>query len=412
MFGDHPLVNMHQINGFSHVTVLPTALYGERTLLMGGKVCVPKDTDLSVVDWLDEVGLAPDEIIRIPDSCMFAGLKRQPELMDKLAELFAQGFRPMFFHTTELEAEFVERMGLAWNQTASCDPMIADLFGHKDFVRRTADALGCPKAFPPHIIVHPPWDTDTITEAVHEVRRMARDLGMRHVMVKRTDLVSGEGMLRTTSPQFRPFLSQNRRHPLIVEVEIDPHVPISNQWFVQDGKAVYVGASRQIQDGYVHKGNIMASFDRVLPEDVLLNLHRLTKTLVGHAVSMGYNGVLGFDAVWNQERGLLYLTEANARVTASTYPLKVAHRLGFTTWSIANQVIVPAPWFETFNSVRGALGPMLYNPRRQKGVIPYMLGALKLTDMRRMGLMAIADIPRHAELALDEAIRRLTQLRD
>jgi len=410
MFGQDQVIYMHQIVGFDDVSVLPAVRYLERALLLGGSVCVTNETDLSIVPWLNEVGLGPEEIIKVPHKCMFTGLRQDESLLADVQARFAQGVRPMFFRPTALEASFIKDMGLTWEKTASCDPRVAEAIGAKDFLRKLANSLGLTKAFPPHVVLHPPWDADQVMDAVVDMKQKARDMRVQHVLVKRTDLVSGEGMLRTDSSQFRPFLSKNRDHALIVEVEI-PHEPISNQWFVQDGKALYVGASRQLQDGFVHKGNVIASDDRVLPENVVRRLMEMTQPLVIAAMDMGYNGVIGFDAVWNQERDWIFLTEANARVTASTYPLAVAKRLGFTPWAIANKMVVPATWCETFNCVRGQLGTMLYNPRRHQGMVPYMIGALTHPTMRRMGLMAIAEEPRQAERLLAEAERRLTELR-
>jgi len=411
MFGSGNVIHMHQIVGFDDISVLPAARYLERALLLGGCVCVTSETDTSIVPWLKEVDLAPDEIIRVPHKCMFTGLREDASLLAEVQTRFAQGARPMFFRPTELEAGFIEGLGLTWEKTASCEPRVAEAIGAKDFLRKLAASIGSTKAFPPHTILYPPWDADQVMDAVADMNQQARDMRLRNVMAKRTDLVSGEGMIRTGSYQFRQFLSKNRDHALIVEVEIDPHVPISNQWFVQDGKAIYVGASRQLQDGFVHKGNVIASDDRVLPEGIVRRLLEMTQPLVIAAMDMGYNGVIGFDAVWNQERDWIFLTEANARVTASTYPFAVAHRLGFAPWAVANKMVVPAAWCETFNSVRGHLGSLLYSPRRHHGVVPYMIGALTHPTMRRMGLMAIAEEQRQSEQLLAEAERRLTELR-
>ncbi|MDD5726853.1 MAG: hypothetical protein PHC53_05665, partial [Patescibacteria group bacterium] len=196
---------------------------------------------------------------------------------------------------------------------------------------------------------------------------------------------------------------------LIVEVEIQPHTPISNQWCVVNGDLAYVGTTRQIMDGFDRQGDVIASDDGVLPGAVVEKLRRLTEPFARYAVELGYNGVIGFDAVWHEDKNLVFLTEANARVTAATYPFGVAKRLGYKNWAIASKTMVPAPWIETFNSVRGHLGnSLLFNPRKQCGVVPYMTGALSHPTLRRMGLMAISNDPRRAEQTLAEAEKRLT----
>ncbi len=410
MFGKDTIAHLHQIEGFDDITVLPAVRYLERSLLLGDIVCVTNETDLTIVPWLQEVELAPERIVEVPDKCMFTGIRKDPALFNELRGLFAKGVRPMFFHPTQKEVGFVEAAGLTWEQTASSDPSVADFVGRKDFLRQMAKKINMDHAFPSHVLLPADWTTDQLNETVARVRALAQIDGMQYVMVKRTDLVSGEGMCRAGSLQFRQFTEQHKGHALVVEVEVQPHTPISNQWCIVRGDPIYVGASLQLQDGFVHKGNVIASDDRMLPEGVVKKLRRLTEPFVKHIVSLGYNGVIGFDAVWNQDRNLLLLTEANARVTAATYPFGVAKRLGYSSWAIANKMMVPAPWVETFNRVRGMLGnSLLFHPRRHNGVVPYMIGALNHPTMRRMGLMAIAEDPRRAEQTLAEAEKRLTQ---
>lgn len=409
MFGRDKVVHMHQIEGFDDITVLPAVRYMERSLLLGDIVCVTNETDQTIVPWLNEVELGPERIIEVPDKCMFTGIRKDPALFNELRDQFIKGARPMFFHPTKKEVAFVEAAGLKWEDTASCDPDVADFVGKKDYLRQVAEKIGMNHAFPSCVLLPADWTTGQLNEAISRVRTLAQIDGMQYVMVKRTDLVSGEGMCRAGSLFFRQFTEQHKGHALIVEVEIQPHTPISNQWCIVKGDPIYVGASLQFQEGFVHKGNVIASDDCMLPEDVVKKLRSLTEPFVRYAVAMEYNGVIGFDAVWNQDRNLILLTEANARVTAATYPFGVAKRLGYSNWAIANKTIVPAPWIETFNKVRGQLGnSLLFHPRRHNGVIPYMIGALTHPTMPRMGLMAIAEDPRRATQTLAEAEKRLT----
>jgi hypothetical protein len=409
MFGNGKIIHMQQIEGFDDITVLPAVRYLERSLLLGDTVCVTNETDLSILPWLQEVELAPERVIQVEDKCMFAGIRKDPRLFNELRSQFSQGARPMFFHPTKLVADFIKEAGLAWEQTASCDPEVADFIGRKDCLRQVAERAGLAGNFPPYVILPANWNMAELNEAIAVVRRRAYEINLSQVMVKRTDLVSGEGMQRIGGQEFRRFAERQLGHALIVEVEIQPHTPISNQWCITKGDPIYVGASKQLQEGFVHKGNIIASDDRMLPDMINGKLRRMTEPLVRYAVEMGYNGIIGFDAVWNEEANTLFLTESNARVTAATYPFGVAKRLGYKEWAIAAKTIVPAGWIETFNGVRGRLGnSLLFNPRRHCGVIPYMTGALTHPTMRRMGIMAVANDPRHAEQTLAEAEKRLT----
>ncbi|MDD5438349.1 MAG: hypothetical protein PHC70_04350 [Patescibacteria group bacterium] len=409
MFGKDPIIHLHQITGYEDVKVLPAARYLERSLLLGGRVYVNNQTDLTCLPWLEEVGLAPERVIRVPNECMFTGLRDDPALMAELREAIAHGARLMFFRPTQLAVEFIKGAGLTWDQTASCDPDVADHIGLKDCLRLIAEKLGLERSFPPYALLRSDWSMAELNVAIAAVRKNSSDLGMSGVVVKRTDLVSGEGMGIVGSHDFRNFIERQRRHPLIVEAEILPHTSISNQWCVVNGDLVYAGTTRQIMDGFDRQGDVIASDDGVLPGAVVEKLRRLAEPFARYAVELGYNGVIGFDAVWHEDKNLVFLTEANARVTAATYPFGVAKRLGYKDWAIASKTMIPAPWIETFNSVRGRLGnSLLFNPRRQCGVVPYMTGALSHPTLRRMGLMAIANDSRRAEQTLAEAEKRLT----
>ena len=141
MFGRDKVVHMHQIEGFDDITVLPAVRYLERSLLLGDIVCVTNETDQTIVPWLNEVELGPERIIEVPDKCMFTGIRKDPALFKELRDQFAKGARPMFFHPTKKEVGFVEAAGLTWEQTASCDPDVADFMGKKDYLRQVAQKI-------------------------------------------------------------------------------------------------------------------------------------------------------------------------------------------------------------------------------------------------------------------------------
>lgn len=409
MFGTNGIVHMQQIDGFDEITSVPAVHYIERSLLLGGTVCVTQDTDLSIVPWLGEIDLGPERIINIPDKCMFAGIRNSPSLIRELRGEFARGAKPLFFCSTQLETWFIEAFGLSWEQTVSCDPDVADYFGRKDCLRLIAERIGVANHFPPYVILRSDWKLRDLQGAITQVRRKANDLRLTDcVMVKRTDLASGEGMCRVGAPEFRRFVNEYAGRDLIVEAEIWPNKPLSVQWFVNKGRFAYVGSSLQMVEGYERVGDLIASNDRILPSGIVSKLQALSEPLVQYATAMEYNGVIGFDAVWDRQSDTVFLTEANARVTAATYPFGLAKRLGYPNWAIADKLMVPSLGVETFDDVKSLLGSsLLFNPNRREGVVPYMVGALR-HPRRRLGLMAVASDPRHAEQTLGEAQKRLT----
>jgi len=138
-------------------------------------------------------------------------------------------------------------------------------------------------------------------------------------------------------------------------------------------------------------------------------LRALTQPLVQHAVQLGYSGVLAFDAVRDTRSGKLYLLDADARATSATYCYAVAARLGMKAWGMANKIIEPSRWIDTYSRARGILGyGLMFRRQRGTGVIPYMVGALRHDRLRRIGLMAIEQDVSQAGALLEEAESRLT----
>ena len=61
-----------------------------------------------------------------------------------------------------------------------------------------------------------------------------------------------------------------------------------------------------------------------------------------------------------------------------------------------------------FMRVYESLGHLIYKPKREHGIVPYMLSGLRLpANQRRLGLMAVANYAKTAELLLQEAEERL-----
>ncbi len=411
-------LSLHQINGFDHLllgaspdsqTELgPARIYVERSYFFEDTVYVGASADKSILPWLRDVGLAPREIIEIPHECMFQGLKSSEEIFSALANRVRDGERLHFFRTTPLEEELVRRLEINWSDTLSCDPTIAEKMADKAYVRKVADKLNDFGMFPPHLILPASWTETDLHSAVWRVETQAKRLGMDRIVVKRTDLASGDGFCDWFKNGHAEFCKTHAGHELIVEAWIHPHIPISNQWLILDGEVSYIGTSRQIQNGFVHKGNIISSHDEGVDPNVAARLRILVEPLLKHAINMGYNGIIGFDAVYHEPTGKIWLTEANARVTAGTYAYALASRLEFSPWAVACKIIEPKAGLKTFEDVAKALGYLLYKAGRENGVVPYMISGLTLPEgQRRLGIMSVANHTQSAEYFLEETELRL-----
>jgi len=402
-------IYMHQIDGFGELTTIPVERYIERSLLMGGTVCVTEDTDTCICPWLQENGLAPDELIRVPGRCMFSTLSAGGPLLEDLKQRLQDGARLQFFHPTRLESDFLRAAGLDWKHTMSCEPAIAHRLGNKAYLRRVSDSLQGAGAFPKHIILAEGWNLTDLDYAIRRLEPRGDQVGRWHVLVKPVDLAGGDGICRTSSALFRKFADRFMGREVIVEQEIVNRESLSAQWFMQAGDPVYVGTSLQMHDGFVHQGELLSSGDDVVSADVSRALRALTQPLVQHAVQLGYSGVLAFDAVRDTRSGKLYLLDADARATSATYCYAVAARLGMKAWGMANKIIEPSRWIDTYSRARGILGyGLMFRRQRGTGVIPYMVGALRHDRLRRIGLMAIEQDVSQAGALLEEAESRLT----
>ncbi|MBU2566256.1 hypothetical protein KKG46_01710 [Patescibacteria group bacterium] len=392
----------------------PAILYEERAPLIGDQVWMSEFTDRSNLPWMADVGLAPREVVVVPGHQLIPGILGDNTLLKQFSSSARNGGRVQFFSPGEQENVLMQEAGLSYQDTISCDPKIAGLFADKAELRHIAGAQDFKKKypgkfFPPHQILNQYWSEESLYSAINQVKREAIKLGLQDVIVKRTDQASGDGMKCACDAGFSSFVQQQVGHPLIVEVFVPNHQAISIQYFIHDGEITELSASRQIQKGLVHKGNLIASKNHVLDEGQSNILRHLTLPFVYEALNKEYNGVIGFDAVHRSDLGLMFLTEANARVTATTYPIGVVRRLqrtlkSFTPWAIANEMFMePSVNLTNFEDVRKALGKRLYLPCREHGVVPYMISGLRLKKGRRIGLLVIGNYAKSVEFLLQEA---------
>lgn len=418
MFGNSfKTVCLHQINGFDHLTLGavnletahdagPARIYIERSFFAGDVVLVGRGTDLSALPWYRKVGLAPDEIIEVPHDCIFQGLKHEEEIKKDLIRRLSNGSRIQFFRTTQLESELIGNLGLAWGQTLSCDPAVSEEF-YKADIRRIGKSIGKDDSFVPYQILPADWRPKDLMSAVHEINSVAHAMHQPGVLVRRTDLASGDGTCNWFHEDHESFMRKNQGQELLVEVLLEPHVPISNAWWILDGEIQYGWSTKLLQNGFEHKGNVLAHEDKL--HDHVGRAKAMCLPFLNYAREMGYNGMLNFDFMYSPVLRKLYIAEINTRVTASYYARGLADKLKFTPWAVAFRIIEPSPDLKNFYDVREKLGRYIYDPDLQHGIVPYMLSGLRLpSGQRRLGIMSVANFVDVSEQILDTAAEILS----
>ncbi|GMT41664.1 MAG: hypothetical protein IEMM0002_0075 [bacterium] len=168
-------------------------------------------------------------------------------------------------------------------------------------------------------------------------------------------------------------ISRNRH---IIRYFASPYLEISASWNIQyaleNGAAVFFGASRQILDGGTHKGNRSG-------EPAPKGIMEVADLIAGRLADMGAAGMIGIDLVIHE--GKTYAVEINARHNTSTPALDVLNRI-----SSHNKNVV----FETFGMdvghgftfaafVKLAGRRKLFDPAVCSGFLPYHFSASRIT---------------------------------
>lgn len=422
-------VMMHEINGFDdaalgvtqeagitydaggrvQVSSGPARRYQGRALLAGDTVCVTQDIDLDHLPYLRSVGLAPDKVIVVPHNYMFRGLKQESALLKELRRHFEQGAGAWFFRTTAQEEEFVDAMGLDWNRVYSSPARLGDIFSDKAYLRRCLRMLNRQCHCPPHAFLRPGYTLSQACHAAETVRAMSQSVGYSEILFKRTNLVSGGGFCMYNDPRLPRFLQDNQNHELIVETAVLPHRAVSIHWSLQNGKVGYIGCSKLLRDGFVHKGGVISSEDAIVSPGLKAQLKEMTRDYACMAANVGCNGILCCDAMHDEQNNRLFLSEADVRVAATSYLFNIARRLK-TPWSVAGRIITePATDIQNYSDIEDKLNGLLYDPGKGYGALTCMIDGLRLPPaQRRVGLVSIAPNAQDAEDILDQSGSLLT----
>jgi hypothetical protein len=242
-----------------------------------------------------------------------------------------------------------------------------------------------------------------------------------NVTVTRTDVPGGASVRFRRGENFRDrlrsYLGQHGCNEIIVEEGI-AHWAYSNLAVIRGKEIRILGPTRQIVDEETgtHLGNMMLckadpeAFPKHLtghPNDVLtkedligmeLTMRRMAEE--AHVRDEGYEGYLGGDYMKRKRDARNFVSELNARITASMYPIAVSSQLKGRNWGIVMLNGIPTT-SNGFTELRGKLGDKLFRPA-DGGLIPFNIRLMTLSDPR-CGMIAVAPSIPEALALMEEA---------
>ncbi|MFC1639045.1 hypothetical protein ACFL26_02115 [Patescibacteria group bacterium] len=380
-------------------------LYADRALVLSGAAVVQDGPIDGYLGWLREVGIGPDEVVRVPGQSPVAEIMGDLRLRRRVRELAERYGSVQFFYTTEQEERLVEALGLGPERAFSPPQAIGDEASCKVAIRRLADGLGLRRHFPFHVICRAfPWEAYAAVYAV-----MCGDCDF--VVLKAPDLASGDGMVRIDRTLDWPmrtldFLARFAGREIIVEAGYR-HVPMSVQWELGSaGPRLAFAADQLIEGDFTHVGNVVSTGALVhVSSDSARCMAEMSAPFARSYWERGYRGVCGFDFMLLPD-GRLFLLECNGRVTATTYCWGVVRQLRGRTGDVAVAMsrIRPRGPFASFDALSRELGGSLFDGER--GVLPFNVRCLEL-ERPECSVCCVAGDAEGARLLLEETRRRV-----
>jgi hypothetical protein len=376
--------------------------YGQRALLFARPddiVCVSEPVDRHYLKYLSELGIGPSADRLIEFSKDLEAENQTLRVTGALARLCKAIAKSRDFVLNPYQAspsEFAFARALAERM----DRPVRTLGGNADIVARAnckhlvyAEALQRRLPMAPGEVVelmasrsNGPLTIDPLLYAI--VRSLDHT---RRVIVRGTDggggratFITGPMSVEELERKVKTFVEKQVHHVYLVQAMFDilvtpnilVHVP-------PDGRPTQcVGVTDQrLDDRLAHKGNLFPSKAGQL-DGMLHSAHRLA----GWLQQEGYSGLAGFDFVeyrdpMTGERRQIFV-EINARINAAAYPLCLLSRLRMSAdlppeyRPAAFLSAVISTKARTFSQLRDRYGPLFYDPRKGRGLIPYNTGRL------------------------------------
>ncbi|MFA5358253.1 MAG: hypothetical protein WC310_00325 [Patescibacteria group bacterium] len=395
MRGANAAVHIHDVVASYPLQTVPgLGRYAWRSLLLKGAKVVGRHPSLNdYLAFLKEVKVGNGgEVLTAYDDHLYDVVLGDRNLQREIDRLLCVEDRTLrLFAITENDEKFLRLTGWQKKSEVFAPPLQLSLRANdKAFLRRLAVEKGIGNIFPPFVIVA------TVDGLARAVERMSRVNDSDFIVVKATNLASGEGMTFTSEREkaiaFGRKLFANGQKEVIVEAGYDSD-SYSMQWELRPRDFRFLGASAQIMShhGKVHEGNIVSSSLRQLPgitEREIARMQGRAYPLIDWFWRQGHRGIFGIDFIKTKKerRHRLLLLESNARVTASTYPFSVGRQLadrGIVEYGIAARNCYPSSQMNWDGLVK-FLGSDIFDG--EKGILPYIPNCLP----EKVGLMAIA----------------------
>lgn len=152
------------------------------------------------------------------------------------------------------------------------------------------------------------------------------------------------------------------------------------------GKAVALDATRQILEKHSHAGN------ETLAPGEFSGIWKSVTPLAEKMVQANLRGVFGIDVAVTSYNGeeKYFVIECNPRWNGSSYPTRIAEKLGVSAWRAEYIYTGPCKSLEEFlSALRNT--HLEYNPQKKRGVVVFNWGPIK---DGKVGVMFISTDPK------------------
>jgi hypothetical protein len=394
----------------------------EFVLLLAGPddhVVLKTRPDPAYLEYLAGLGIALPTVHVVghqdPQRTVTEDVLEDPALLAVLSGLGARGARMTAHGVSEVEELLAARAGIA---LAAPDAVTCKAVNSKTYSRRVADELGLRQPTG--------WACDTVGDLAGAFAGAAELIRQGHrVVVKEAFGVSGKGIAVLDSERRADRLHRmivakaarayDERIAFVVEDWVAKRSDLNYQFTVgRDGSVRFDFVKEAITEGGVHKGHRMPPRLSTAQID---HLRDCAELLGGKLAGDGYYGVVGVDALVEDDGGLYPVIEINARNNMSTYQVPVQETFvgdGRVAMARHYPLRLAAPL--AFRTVRGLLGGLLVDRAGGSGLLVNNFATVNAGarpeaefDGRLYGLV-IADTAQDVATIDGEITLRLTDL--
>jgi len=328
--------------------------------------------------YLRELGLGPQEliIVKTPENGdLYQAIIDESNIAEIVDLVTTQGYKIEFFCTrSNIESNFLSRLGLKWTDVVSLPSNLADKWNNKAELReKIGKENGLNHLFPDYCIVN------NKKELLKEFEKMLKRY--KRVVIKPPLWASGLGMICGDNISIaQRYILQYRDFPVgtIIERFLANHVAMSIVTRFENGQIIDRWFTEQKccqnDSSITYNGFIIGNTPRVTKmdekwmEDATLPFYDI---ICKECPSL--TGIINFDCLRaGNER---FILECNARVTFSTYIQEIRKVLGYDKTYLVSRV---NPRVKSFKELTNLLDNLLLKDSKQPGgIIPFGIGCLQ-----------------------------------